>query len=521
MARLRALLPLAALLAAGALHVAPAAASTTQLSIFQDDGQVKSNWAGTLSTLKSLGVTTVRVGLTWDSVAPDPSSTRKPAFNASDPGDPLYNFYVYDQIVMTAHQDGLTVDFLLTGPAPSWADAKGEPHGGPPGIWKPSASDFGAFVRAVGERYSGSYPAGAPLPRVRFWSIWNEPNYGTNLAPQATNHDTVEAGAVEYRALLGAAWNGLKASGHTTHTDTILIGETAPRGVDHPIGNFNGVKPLRFLRALYCVGSSYRPLSGTAASERGCPTTAAARRRFRAANPALFGASGFAAHLYASQSNPGPPTQPTNEPGRRGEDPDYADLPGVGQLERALDRLNRTWGSGTKYRIYNTEYAYRTRPPDPHAGLKPAIAAVDMNWGEYISFRNSRIASYDQYLLVDPSGGVFASGLELPNGTPKATYYAYRMPLFLPVSSARHGHTLEVWGGVRAAPAAGSGQKALIEFQRGGHGAWSTLATVTIRNARGYFDVREAFPASGNVRIAWTAPSGSTEYSRTATVGIH
>src|SRR5579875_296238 len=237
MARLRALLPLAVLLAAGALHVAPAAASSTQLSIFQDDGQIKSNWTGTLATLKSLGVTTVRVGMTWDSVAPDPSSTTKPKFDASSAGDPLYNFYVYDQIVQTAKQDGITVDLLLTGPAPSWADGKGEPRGGPPGIWKPSASDFAAFVHAVGQRYSGSYPAGSPLPRVNFWSIWNEPNYGTNLAPQATNHDTVEVGAAEYRGLLAAAWNGLRSSGHTTHTDTILIGETAPRGVDHPIGD--------------------------------------------------------------------------------------------------------------------------------------------------------------------------------------------------------------------------------------------------------------------------------------------
>jgi hypothetical protein len=525
MARLRALLPLAALLAAGALHVAPAAASPTQLSIFQDDSQIKTNWTGTLSTLKSLGVTTVRVGLTWDSVAPPATRTGgKPSFNASDAASRLYNFYVYDQIVQTARQDGITVDFLLTGPAPAWADGRGEPRGGPAGVWKPSASEFGAFVHAVGERYSGHFtPAGAsgPLPAVRFWSIWNEPNYGPNLAPQTIDHDTIEVGAAEYRSLLGAAWNGLMSSGHSTRTDTILIGETAPRGVDHPIGNFGGVKPLRFLRALYCVGSNNRPLSGRAAALRGCPTTAAARRRFRSQNPALFSASGFAAHLYASQSNPGPPTQPTNEPGRRGEDPDYADLPAVGRLERTLDALNRTWGSGTHYRIYNTEYGYRTRPPDPHAGVSQAAAALFINWGEYISFRNPRIASYSQYLLVDPRGGVFASGLELPNGRPKATYAAYRMPLFLPSGSTRHGRKLEVWGGVRPAPDAGRGQRALIQFQRGGRGGWSTVTTVTITNVRGYFDVRETFPASGNVRIAWTSPSGVTEYSRTAAVSIH
>ncbi len=47
--------------------------------------------------------------------------------------------------------------------------------------------------------------------------------------------------------------------------------------------------------------------------------------------------------------------------------------------------------------------------------------------------------------------GGFTSGLLFANGKPKPGYAAYRLPLFLPVTSARRGRSLEVWGCVRPA----------------------------------------------------------------------
>ena len=53
---------------------------------------------------------------------------------------------------------------------------------------KPNAALFGAFVRALGTRYSGAYAdedqGGGVLPRVDRWSIWNEPNQPGWLTPQ-------------------------------------------------------------------------------------------------------------------------------------------------------------------------------------------------------------------------------------------------------------------------------------------------------------------------------------------------
>ncbi len=60
----------ALLLSVAALHAAPATASITQESIFQDDNQLKANPTGTMQTLRDLGVQRVRVNLTWNTVAP-------------------------------------------------------------------------------------------------------------------------------------------------------------------------------------------------------------------------------------------------------------------------------------------------------------------------------------------------------------------------------------------------------------------------------------------------------------------
>ena len=175
----------------------------------------------------------------------------------------------------------MPLDLTIGGPVPTWAQARGAP-GNRFESWMPSAAEFGAFVRAVATRYSGHYtPPGAPaaLPRISFWSIWNEPNYGVDLSPQAIDQSRVEVSPRLYRGLVDAAWSAFAATGH--RGDTILIGETAPRGITtgNSPGNFSGMVPLRFIRALYCVDTSF-----TAAERYGRQRTRlpAGRRRISA-----------------------------------------------------------------------------------------------------------------------------------------------------------------------------------------------------------------------------------------------
>jgi hypothetical protein len=522
----RLLLLVASLTIVLALPASNAFASGTQDAIFQDDLNLMSNPTRTLGTMRELGVTRVRVGLYWSHVAP--AGKRKPShFSTTNPSDSHYNWAIYDQIVRQAKTAGIQVYFLVTGPAPQWATGGGQPSGGPRLQWKPSAKEFGAFVRAAGTRYSGSYkPTGAStaIPKISFWSIWNEPNYGIDLAPQATNHNRVEVSAQQYRGLADNAWKSLQATHHGR--DTILIGETAPHGTNSP-GNFSGIKPLSWLRALYCVGSSYRPLTGSSARAIGCPTTSSGIRGFAKAHAELFRASGFAAHLYVQGFPPNQLTYLCHNtlcPSRTRSDPDFADLATVNRLMRTLDRLNRAYGSHSQFPIYNTEYGYWTNPPEKAARISPTTAAYYINWAEYISWKSKRIRSYSQYLLVDPPANNFASGLEFKDGTPKVTFDAYMLPIMLPSTNTRRGRSLEVWGAVRPAAFAkkdGFGtQQAQVQFQANSRGGWKTVKRVSITNSRGYFDIRQTFSGSGSVRIAWVNESGQTVTSRTVRISV-
>ncbi len=525
-----------------ALPAGRAVASTQQVSIIEDETRLYADPVGTLARARLLGAGVMRVSVHWDWITPASNARKMPrGFNPSDPAAyPAANWGLWDTIVIDAKQAGIKIDFDVMGGAPRWALGPGRPAGNTNDNWEPSASAYGAFMHAIGMRYSGSYvPPGQsePLPRVDFWTVWNEPDYGPSLAPQGVpGHLTVENSPRMYRNLLGAAWRSLQATGHSTATDTIAFGELAPRGESF-WGVFSGMKPLTFLRAMYCVDSSYHPLRGAAARIRGCPTTPAASKRFRAQNPALFEASGVSDHPYMRWYTPNHELNP--DPTNHSSTADYSSLGVIGNLTRALDRLQRVYGSKTRLPIYNTEFGYITSPPkrspDPNSSVKviylsPAIAAEYMNWAEYLSWRNPRIRSFQQYLLYDPlrptkknDWGGFASGLLTWTGAQKATYYAWRLPLYLPVTKARRGHSLEVWGCIRPAGFgaldSGSPQTAQIQFAPKGSGQYATAQTVTIdSDSSCYFDLHLVFPSSGKVRLAYTYPPGDTSFGNGATV---
>jgi hypothetical protein len=516
-----------AALTVASLGASPSAgASTGQLALFQAGSSVMTDPAGTLATLHSLGVGVVRVAVFWNSVAPDAHSHRSPSrFDAADPSAyPQGNWRPYDRIVQDARQERIAVDFVLGGGAPLWATGPHTPKGAAYAeAWMPSARAFGAFARAAGVRYSGRYrpcTSCAPLPPVRTWELWNEPNFGEELAPQATDGSRVSSAPRMYRNLLDSAWGALQGTGHGR--DTILIGSLSPRGLSGPVtarwpeglpGNFSTTKPLPFTRTLYCVDGVYRPLSGAAARSEGCPTGPKAAARFRAQHPGLFKASGFAIHPYPLNL---PPTEADSR------DPGYVEFSEIPRLATTLDRLQRVYGSRTRFPIYNTEYGYITDPPN-HEGhyVSPATAAYYLNWGEYLSWRNPRVTTTMQFLLTDPNPtgnvpeyGGFATGLILYSGRKLPVYDAYRMPIFLPRTTVARGQRIEVWGCVRPAHTAPGPQSVAIQFLHDPSGRWQTITTVPIRSPRGYFDVRLKLPSSGSLRLAWPDPGGPWLYSR-------
>lgn len=471
-----------------------------------------------LDELHHLGVDSVHVYMHWSDIAPDASSTRRPSFDAASPAAyPASGWRVYDTVARGVAARGMQLYVDLVAPAPRWASGPGAPHPASQTQWRPSAPEFTQFVRAVGTRYSGHYaPAGGsrPLPRVRYWAIWNEPNLGFQLAPQIAPNSTDVAAPRLYRGLVDAAWSALTASGHSR--DTILIGEVGPAGssVGSP-GLFGATAPLRFLRALYCVDESYHPLRGAAASGVGCPATGSGTAAFASTHPGLFKATGFADHPYPQGL---PPNQVT--PG----EPDYTELAEVPKLERTLDTLQRAYGSGTRFPIYSTEYGYQTHPPDMEPGTVTQAAAADyLNWSEYLTWLDPRLRTYDQYLMNDPVAGNFATGLKSATGVLKPAYAAFRMPIYLPVTSTARGHALVVWGDVRPAAALTShrAQRVRIQFQASGAGLFKTVRTVPITNPNGYFEVAQKFSDSGTVQLAWSYPHGPQITSRAVAITLH
>jgi hypothetical protein len=486
------------------------------------------------------------VFLTWYSLAPDPTAAAPPkGFDGSDPNAyPAASWRPYDQLVRDAASDGITVDFELTGGSPRWASGANPPASSPGYTtdaryysWEPNPTMYGRFVHAVAERYDGRFtPAGSStaLPRVHFWSFWNEPNFGQDLGPQAIDGSTVSASAGRYRDLLRAAWTAMQQTGHAQ--DTTLIGEIAAKGYPlrppgHPgplPGNTAQTRALDFVRYVYCLDADYRPLRGNAATQVGCPADAAGSRRFRAQNPALFDATGFAVHAYDSKQ--APDADPSTI------DPNDATFPVLGRVGVALDRMTGAYGSGKRFPIYNDEFGYITSPPQaPGKGdPSPAQAAVELNQAEYLSYENPRVAAYSQYLITDPppspSPG-FSSGLYASNGTPKATLYAFRMPVWLPNTIVGRGASSEIWGGARPAAFADQTSRMVeIQMQDGGQGPWKTIRSVAAAPGTGYIDVRATLPYSGNLRLAYTYPTsgsllppgvaGTTIFSRTVKVTV-
>ena len=512
----------------------PAAQTPTRTrpleTIFEAQTELFQSPGPTLDTLKRLGVDRVKVFMPWSYLAPDPLSHTRPHFDAASPeGYPAGNWGIFDAIIREAAAHGIGLDVALEAPAPLWATGPNVPRGTASsflGAWEPSPKQFGMFVHAVATRYSGHYTppgGGPPLPKLDFWSIWNEPNYGQQLAPQAVSGSSVELSPALYRRLLDAAWSALQSTGH--QHDTVLIGEIAPRGqtVGNQPGNFSGMVPLRFIRALYCVDSSLRPLSGAAATARSCPSTSAGSEAFVREHPALFQASGFAFHPYPQGFAPNVRTP---------DEPDYADLPQLGPLERTLDGAMAAYGSHVQLPLYDTEFGYQTSPPDTQAGtVSPGVAAEWLNWAEYLHWRNPRIASYDQYLMRDPvpppGGGpytAFATGLQTYTGQDKPTLASFTMPLYLPATKTASGHPLEVWGCVRPATTAARTshrpQFVQIQYRSGPAGPCKTVDRVRLPKAYCYFDVRTTFPGSGSVRLSWSYPHGPVINSRIVAVTV-
>jgi hypothetical protein len=528
---------------------AHALASTIEQSMLLDDDQLiystPKHMVQTLETLHTLGVDVVKVSVVWQLIAPNANSSRRPNFDATNPAAyPPGAWSRWDTLVETAQQLGMKVYFLVIGPAPVWAvPPANRSNQGPPLGWMPNPADYRNFVEAVGRRYSGAYvdppppapgnglppvggitvptttlpgtaarssaasaSAATPIPRVTYWGIWNEPNERSWLVPwyRQAGRRRVLIQPQEYRALVDAAWQGLQASSHSS--DTILVGETANRGI---------MSPVPFMRALYCVGGNLRPLRGTAAANYGCPSSSSS---FVSQHPGLFSGA-YAHHPYGFQA----------PPNRRSPEPGFITLYNMPSFERTLNRIFASYGQHPSggVTLYLTEWGFKTNPPNPYVRTTPAQQAAWIDQGEYMTWRWPYVRGLTQFLLVDSPPkpdtkkgsalywSTFQTGLEYINGKKKPSFQAFMVPIWLPVQ--RHGGHVTVWAQLRPA-AHNTTQYGVIEFQRKGSSSWKELTEVQTDSPEGFVYNHVSIPSAGNVRLGWLDPDGSVFYSRVVPV---
>jgi hypothetical protein len=496
-------------------------------SIFQDDQLLlyspQPTVVKTLDTLHGLGVDRVRVTVLWLAVAPAADATTEPSgFKASDPA--AYGaaaWAPYDRLTKLAGARGIGVDFNVTAPGPLWAMGRPAPakyatH------YRVNPTDFGQFVTAVGRRYSGTYAPpgshGKPLPRVNYWSVWNEPNQPGWLAPQwgSVGGQRVMVSPGIYRANLDAAYAALRSTGHTTATDTILIGELAPEGSEATTAE-SPITPLPFLRTLYCLDGSYQPLRGPAAAGAGCPASGSPSA-FVSAHPALFEATGFAHHPYSFFL---PPSASMS-------DQNFAPLSDLPRLERTLDRIFAVYGVHRQLPLYFTEYGYETNPPNPYRGVSLSKQAQYLDEAQYMAWKDPRVRAMAQFLLVDsapdrsfPKGSIgywstFQTGLQFLDGAHKPSFDAYRLPIYVPNPTFHSGGSLFVWAMLRPAPN-DTLQHAQIQWSSGDRD-YRTIASVSTTDPSGFLTTDVKPPGSGLLRVQWVSSAGTAFDSRSVSV---
>jgi hypothetical protein len=448
----------------------PAAqASTTQSSVFEDDHLLL--WSGdamraqALDEIKALGADTVHVLVMWNRLAPSPTASTKPAFDASDPNS-YGGWGPWDAVVAGAQARGLKVLMSPTGRAPTWAsECKGSVSYRQ--RCSPRVSDWRDFVHAVGERY----------PTVTEWSFWNEPNHTSWLIPQTGTRDgiIVNLGAMRYRKLVIAGINALDSTGHSS--DLKLLGETAP------LGSLHSTAPVDFYRELFCLDRSYHLFTGKAAQARGCT----AKPRF------YVGGIAHHPYTYAGFAKPSIAAHTSDAP--------------IGALTRLMPVLDHAAHYGIvpkRLPLYLTEFGFQSRPPDPF-GLSLSAQARYLNESDWIAYQDPRVASVAQYTLRDdPSEGGFNTGLRFANGGAKPALAAYRLPIWVIATSYGHGR---IWGQVRAAHRSVT---VTVQHRRMSRSRWRTVAQLQTNRA-GYFLQR--FP---QIAGAWRLEYGNN-YSRTAT----
>jgi hypothetical protein len=346
------------------------------------------------ATLKSLKAQVIRVNLYWGGNKWAVAKSRPS--DPTDPGDPAYDWAIYDRLVRYATQYNIKVVFSILF-TPGGANG-GKARTVPPTNY----NDLTNFSYAAAERYSGlwtpptwqqdpSNPTSKlPLPKVNMWTAWNEPNNPIWLTPQYKR--VGKTWRVESAYNYAKICNAVMAGVHSPYLgplpgEQVACGVTDPKGNDAPATTRASVDPLTFLTAAHKYGMK-------------------------------------APDVYAHNPYPdigaaeAPRFVPTGKTRRRVQ---------LGNINNLLKLISQYYGPK---HLWITEYAYQTNPPNKHFGVSYAKQAQYLTQSFAIARANPRIDMMLWFLVKDdPTKNGWKSGLMTPTGRKKPAWAAYvRVP---------------------------------------------------------------------------------------------
>jgi hypothetical protein len=346
------------------------------------------------TTLQSLKAQVIRVNLYWGGTK-WAVAKKKPA-DATDPGDPAYDWAIYDRLVRYATQYDIQVVFSILF-TPGWANGGKARNRAP--------KNFEAlhdFAYAAAERYSGYYTAPAwqqdpsnpttaeRLPKVSMWTAWNEPNNPIWLSPQYKRVGKswrVES-AYQYARICNAIYNGvhdvlISPSEGKVPGEQVACGVTGPKGNDAPATKRASVDALTFLSQAHRFGM----------------------KKFDV----------YAHHPYADiGSREAPKFVPKGKQKRRIQ---------MGNINTLLKLVSKYYGAK---HLWITEYGYQTNPPDKHFGVSYKTQAKYLAQSYAMARKNKRIDMMLWFLVRDePRLGSWQSGLSTRAGKHKPAWKTF------------------------------------------------------------------------------------------------
>jgi hypothetical protein len=363
---------------------------------------------------RAAGARAIRIYTSWRSIAP---SNPPAGFDPTNPADPSYHWGGLDNIVRLARGYGLEPIVSLQ-EAPDWAE--GSPN--PAGIDSPDPAALGRFALAVARRYNGSSTG---LPRVRYYTVWNEPNASFFLTPQFDSAGHVVS-VGRYREMVNAVADAVKS---VDGSNLVVAGDLFP--VDKP---GESVGPLPFTRMLLCMSRGARPRP-----------VCHDRIRFDVYSIDPY-TSGYAFHAA--------------------DDGRSVELGDLGSLKALVDsavRAGQVQSSGP-VPLWVMEFSWDSNPPDPQ-GVPVDLLRRWVAEALYQAWR-SGVTLFTWFQLVDDTHTIFEGGLYLacPGGfacaTAKPAVDAFDFPFVAYRLSRRR---LLFWGRTPA----GAPAQVVVEQRRG------------------------------------------------------